>query len=287
LSKTLTNSPFKETVPDKATIAPVEVKVAGIRWRFLARFVDLFLIIGMIIVLNAIFAGDLSQASDYKGFDGVIASVVWLAFNFFLLVTRGQSVGKLLVGIQIADFHNNKLLGPFRVIILRENLLLPLIVLSFWFPIASTFFTIAACIDLLWGLSDDRRCLHDLVSGSHVIFYDAKRTTKYGGDQIDPKRSLRVTRTHSETSWELKQIEKRISCLRDLVDNDKRSEFAATKIRTVGMTPVEYFEKTLQAIMAFMENNPDATSKKTAQEMLNGVKQLGGEISQLSQTGSE
>jgi uncharacterized RDD family membrane protein YckC len=98
---------------------------------------------------------------------GTSAELAVLRFLFFLLVhgytlkTNGQTLGKKMTGIRIADLDGG--VPDFgRVVGLRY---LPLAVISM-IPIVSMFYK---TIDVLFIFRSDRRCIHDLIAGTKVV----------------------------------------------------------------------------------------------------------------------
>jgi uncharacterized RDD family membrane protein YckC len=82
--------------------------------------------------------------------------------QFGLLAWRGQSVGKLLLGLRIVRVTDDGPPGVVRAFLLRGTLpfmveQIPLVGLLFWL------------VDSCFIFRDDQRCLHDLVAGTRVI----------------------------------------------------------------------------------------------------------------------
>ena len=82
--------------------------------------------------------------------------------QFGLLAWRGQSVGKLLLGLRIVRVTDDSPPGVVRAFLLRGTLpfmveQIPLVGLVFW------------TVDSCFIFREDRRCLHDLVAGTRVI----------------------------------------------------------------------------------------------------------------------
>jgi uncharacterized RDD family membrane protein YckC len=102
---------------------------------------------------------------------------VYLLLNGYLLVTRGQSIGKLAGKIQIVDFQSGGLLPFLRVYVYRYLWSLPLIfvVLLIPGPIDDMLANVVILIDSLLIFRSDRRCLHDLIAGSKVVQYRPDR----------------------------------------------------------------------------------------------------------------
>lgn len=79
--------------------------------------------------------------------------------NLILIATDGQTVGKRLMGIRIAQIEDSTKAGFIQIVFLRTLLgkgalgLIPLYSL----------------VDILFIFSDDGRCLHDKIGGTHVV----------------------------------------------------------------------------------------------------------------------
>ena len=95
----------------------------------------------------------------------VIASA--LGFVAFLLIhgsflkSNGQTVGKKITGIRIADLDGN--VPDLGTLILRRYL--PISVASS-IPVIGPYLSL---VDVLFIFRKDRRCLHDLIAGTKVV----------------------------------------------------------------------------------------------------------------------
>jgi uncharacterized RDD family membrane protein YckC len=79
-----------------------------------------------------------------------------------LLCVRSQTIGKLLLGLQIVDIVNEQPGGPVRAFLLRAFIptlieLIPILGLLFWI------------VDSCFIFREDRRCIHDLIAGTKVV----------------------------------------------------------------------------------------------------------------------
>ncbi|MBN2343526.1 MAG: RDD family protein [Deltaproteobacteria bacterium] len=79
----------------------------------------------------------------------------------YLLHTRGQSIGKLVVGIRIVGL-DGRLLPLGRIVFMRY---LP-IQLANQIPSIGPLF---AVMDVVWIFREDRRCIHDHIAGTMVV----------------------------------------------------------------------------------------------------------------------
>ena len=101
----------------------------------------------------------------YKAVISAISTVGILSFvifQFYLLSTKGQTVGKWVMKIRIARYADGTNPGFVRAVLLRY--ILPVI---FGFvPIVGVFFVLA---DYLFIFGKKRRCIHDYLAGTKVV----------------------------------------------------------------------------------------------------------------------
>lgn len=132
-----------------------------------------------IALLVALLPGGLAliSAMDSYGNDGMGGALVLLVFGFFgalgvqiyLLVQRGQTIGKRMVDIRIVDYSSDTLLGAWRVLGMRT--FAPGFIASF--PYVGWLF---ALVDVLFIFGEERRCIHDHMADSKVVTGDAEET---------------------------------------------------------------------------------------------------------------
>lgn len=95
-----------------------------------------------------------------------IGGIMALAFGIYQLVilsTRGQTVAKRLLGIRIVNFDDEQNPGFVKAVLLRA--FVPGLIGSI--PILGVIFTI---VDSCFIFRPDRRCIHDLMANTKVIF---------------------------------------------------------------------------------------------------------------------
>lgn len=85
-----------------------------------------------------------------------------LITQIYLLTTRGQTLGKKIVGARIVKFEDNSNPGFIHACLLR--LIVPSLLNSI--PVLGLVFFI---IDSCFIFRDDRRCIHDLIAGTKVV----------------------------------------------------------------------------------------------------------------------
>jgi uncharacterized RDD family membrane protein YckC len=95
----------------------------------------------------------------------LVASVIgflgFVLIHGYLLKTKGQTVGKLLLGIQIVDRHG-EVPAFFALLATRY---LPVSLASLVPGIGSY----VSLVDCLFIFRSDRRCIHDLIAGTRVV----------------------------------------------------------------------------------------------------------------------
>lgn len=102
---------------------------------------------------------------DLLGLAGLLFFVGWFGvagYQLYLLVQRGQTIGKRALGIRIVDHQTDDVPNWLRVVFVRQ--MLPGLIGAI--PYVGWAFLIA---DPLFIFRDDRRCLHDFLAETEVI----------------------------------------------------------------------------------------------------------------------
>jgi uncharacterized RDD family membrane protein YckC len=140
----------------EAEVEPTEL--ASLTARFLAALVD-----GAIVVVVSL-VGFLLSAVALPGNRLASLLVEWtlvlssLVPQWVLVVDRGQSLGKLVMGIRIVKLDGSAV-GFLHGVVLRSW-----ITGWIWTCVYGALLVDAACI-----FRSDRRCLHDLLAGTKVV----------------------------------------------------------------------------------------------------------------------
>ena len=119
---------------------------------------SLFLIPGALVMSS-------SDSDIGKGFGWALLGVGWLGLlitQMVFLVKRGQSLGKMVVGIKIVRVSDGSVPGFVKVVLLR--MVVPTLLECI--PYAGA---LIGLVDLLFIFRDDRRCLHDLIAETKVV----------------------------------------------------------------------------------------------------------------------
>ena len=88
--------------------------------------------------------------------------IIFMAINSYLLLTKGQTVGKWMLGIRIVDAASNGAATAVKLLGLRYVLVLLVMAI----PIIGQ---LLGLIDVLFIFRSDRRCVHDLIAGTKVV----------------------------------------------------------------------------------------------------------------------
>lgn len=90
---------------------------------------------------------------------------ILMVTNVVLLTVRGQTLGKLLLRVQIVRAPDGARAGFVRAVLLRAVLFPVMSFLMYLHPLAQMLLL----LDVLLIFRQDRRCLHDLVADTRVI----------------------------------------------------------------------------------------------------------------------
>lgn len=152
--------------------------LAGRGERLLAQILDnvigvAFALPGLIMIALAAARAGLGFGSNFEklatvaGFGAgfmvmVAAMLVLFGVQLWMLVTRGQTIGKRVLGLRIVSFDDETNPGFVKVFLLRA--VVPAFIGAV--PYIGLVFTLA---DYCLIFRDDRRCLHDHIAGTKVI----------------------------------------------------------------------------------------------------------------------
>jgi len=94
-----------------------------------------------------------------------LMSIVWLGMlvcQCYLLAVRGQTIGKIVMGLRIVRFEDGGNPGFVKAVLLRTFL---------WALITAVpvVGTLIGVVGILFIFRDDQRCLHDHLAGTRVV----------------------------------------------------------------------------------------------------------------------
>jgi len=84
-----------------------------------------------------------------------------LVLHGFFLATRGQTIGKLIMGIQIVDYHTGELLSLWKLFFMRDFVIGMLGLI----PIGG----LIGLVNVLMIFGEEKRCVHDHLAGTKVV----------------------------------------------------------------------------------------------------------------------
>lgn len=170
-------SVYSAPVASAPAALPATRELGGLGRRLAAALVDGFLLwlckLPLIFVFAEIFRAVAQNPDDARPekFTPLVTAAYsqmlpWLSLlvviQVLLLCVRSQTIGKLLLGLQIVDVVHEQPGGPVRAFLLRAFLptlieVIPLLGFLFW------------VVDSCFIFREDRRCIHDLIAGTKVV----------------------------------------------------------------------------------------------------------------------
>src|SRR5215472_8607535 len=150
--------------PSALTGKPVARPLASRISRLLAVGLDVFLSFSPIAAGFIIFQGSIEkpQIAEVRFGIWILGSLVFLSIQMILLSLRGQTLGKMAVGIRIVNFDDASNPGFWRAVVLRGWV--PGFIVAI--PVFGALFGLA---DVLSIFGEEKRCIHDLIAGTKVV----------------------------------------------------------------------------------------------------------------------
>ncbi|MCB9760967.1 MAG: RDD family protein [Alphaproteobacteria bacterium] len=147
-------------------IDPAELVPAGRGERLVAKMIEGGLYFGLLFggaVLGAMVgaASELDEGVAVGLMFGVmgLSTVPIIGINLWLMADRGQTIGKVLLGVRIVDVRTGQVPPFWKLLLLRT--------LAVWALAAAVpFFQI---LDQLLIFNHDNRCIHDHMAGTLVV----------------------------------------------------------------------------------------------------------------------
>ncbi len=161
-------APASNVLRAPGAIAALELADRGTRLgaSFLEGFVFLLAALPMIIAVGMSEASSVDAEPAEMNFLliglGALLLLGAFIYQLVLLATRGQSIGKRIVGIRIVTHPEGDNPGGVKTIIMRG--FLPGIISNI--PLLGPIFSI---VNLCFIFREDRRCIHDLIAGTQVV----------------------------------------------------------------------------------------------------------------------
>lgn len=160
-------NPYQAPSSDVAVSIDPQDRLAGRGQRLAAAIVDgilsLVLVVPLMIYLGSF---DYVETGEEPPFmltltATVFAFVIFAAVHYVFLKRYGQTIGKWMLNIHIADMDGNKADVP--TILFKRYLPVSAVGLI---PLVGQFLPL---VDVLFIFRKDRRCLHDQIAGTQVL----------------------------------------------------------------------------------------------------------------------
>lgn len=146
----------------------VELSLAGRGRRIAATLID-FVLVPVVAIFIMLVTRVLEHAQDWTDSAMPVVRMIALGFvsylllNGLLLATRGQTVGKAVMGITIVSTTTGTKAPLWKLLLIR-----------FWFfpalyLVFSPYTAIVPLVDQIFIFRKQRRCLHDLLCGTSVV----------------------------------------------------------------------------------------------------------------------
>jgi uncharacterized RDD family membrane protein YckC len=160
-------NPYQAPASDVAAVNDPQARFAGRGQRLAAALIDgvisLALVVPVMLLLGTF---DYTQQGEEPPFmltliATVFAFVIFAAVHFVLLSRHGQTIGKWLLKIRIADMNGDK--PNIRTILFKRYLPVSAVGLI---PVVGQFLPL---VDVMLIFGRDRRCGHDHIAGTQVL----------------------------------------------------------------------------------------------------------------------
>lgn len=141
--------------------------LASLGKRFVGALIDGVIVLAIIFpvmfatgVFQRGFQGQRTTATEHVVYSAA-GIILFFILNGYLLIKRGQTIGKVVMKTKIVDLNGN--IPNFGKIIILRYLLFKLLIVI---PFIGRF---VGLINILFILGKERRCLHDYAAGTIVI----------------------------------------------------------------------------------------------------------------------
>lgn len=144
------------------------LELAGRGTRFAAAFLDGLIMLAIVVpiqLIAGVYEDFPNRRQDHleSALWSLAGFALWLGVNGYLLAKHAQSIGKRIFGIRIVNFDDDQR-ASFSKIVLRR--VLPVQVVGS-IPVLGS---IVVLLDAVLIFQKDRRCIHDHIAGTRVVF---------------------------------------------------------------------------------------------------------------------
>jgi uncharacterized RDD family membrane protein YckC len=147
-------------------VAAGTIELAGRGARFGAALIDGLLIMAVFWAISLVtpwspFAAASGEFSSALLLNGVLGIAIFALLQGYLLATRGQTIGKLLLGMRIVRTSGERA-GLARLLGLRYGIGWLINVI----PVAGPIYGL---VDALFIFRESRKCVHDIIADTVVV----------------------------------------------------------------------------------------------------------------------
>lgn len=151
--------------PSPMTRTVIDPNLAGRGARLGAFLLDLLILSVSLLPGIAVGIAGGDDNENTKVIAGLLCGLgilLVLIVQFYLLSTRGQTIGKKVVGVKVVKYADGSNPGFVYACLLR--LIVPGLISNV--PIVGFLFSI---VDVCFIFSEERRCIHDQIAGTKVV----------------------------------------------------------------------------------------------------------------------
>ncbi len=153
-------------------------KLADRSARVLAWVADGLLVFAVVtLAFSPIRSANIFYSVEQTWLDELATALLWISAHYFIhgywLATRGQTIGKMLMGIRIEDRQTGNLVPIWRLVLLRDlPIMLPAYLLSISSnhdPVDEGLSILIYVVDFIFIFTASRRCFHDRIANTKVV----------------------------------------------------------------------------------------------------------------------
>jgi uncharacterized RDD family membrane protein YckC len=138
--------------------------------RFVAQLVDGLVLLGPLLVILATTGLLTADAEEYAALGarrliaGVATAAMSVAYHGFFVAKRGQTIGKMMLHVNVRDHRTGRLPSPDAAVI---RAVVPVALASPPWPVVSLALTMALCFSIV--TNPEGRGWHDRAAGTIVL----------------------------------------------------------------------------------------------------------------------
>jgi uncharacterized RDD family membrane protein YckC len=171
-------SPMSTAAPPARSDEKSMGRLADRSARVLAWVADGLLVFAVVVLaFSPIRSANIFYSVEQTWLDELATALLWISAHYFIhgywLATRGQTIGKMLMGIRIEDRQTGNLVPIWRLVLLRDlPIMLPAYLLSISSnhdPVDEGLSILIYVVDFIFIFTASRRCFHDRIANTKVV----------------------------------------------------------------------------------------------------------------------